>query len=512
MNRTSRPNSFVDLFSFAVSPALGVAIAFTSLCGLARSENDELALMGLEQAWQTNIGGAPLAHGVRSFVIWPHTTAKKEFVTVRSGNRVIQLINGDEIDQEAVDRSIIQGERLETPPTLGLAGAQARAEKLVATYKKIGKSLDVDSFSQRLTYIVTLTSTGILVAIDAETGAILWKSEAGDSRLEMHGPGVSDDYVVVTNGIQMYVYDLAKGNLVTSRRLLFSPTGAPTASGGKAFIPSIEGRLVAYDILDHKVAPIVLRTGTENRLGVIKSADRLFMSWPMGNKFFVANVEKKPALWTSVAMGEQVANLAVASPKGFVYAGRLGTIAHCGTTQDASLLWKNRLATPISKSPVVGHGIVAVVSDEGYLYSLGLDDGLETWERPVSNVKDIVAIGKEHVYVTNSSRSLVALRLADGKETSRSSKVLPQVLPNSISDRLYFVTQFGDLTCLHEEGADQPTFITEFGIAPAAEPTKPSETSPGESTEATQESGNIFGEEKKEGAEAVENVFGGDPL
>ena len=27
---------------------------------------------GLAIAWETNIGGAPLAHGKYSFVIWPH--------------------------------------------------------------------------------------------------------------------------------------------------------------------------------------------------------------------------------------------------------------------------------------------------------------------------------------------------------------------------------------------------------------------------------------------------------
>ncbi|MEQ1827662.1 MAG: PQQ-binding-like beta-propeller repeat protein [Pirellula sp.] len=489
--------------------------ALVLLVGSANSDvkSTSSSQLGLVVAWETNIGGAPLAHGSHSFVVWPHSNAKTEFVTVKSGSRILQQFNGDEIDHAAIERAILQGERLTTTPKLGLEGAKANAEKLVTTYAKMGKTLIVEPFSQRLTYIVTLTSNGILVGIDGETGAILWKSEAGDTRLEMHGPGVSDEYVVMTNGIQLFVFDLAKGNLVATRKLLFSPTGAPTAAGGMAFVPSIEGRLVAYNILDQKAPPIVLRSGTENRIGVVHSSDRNFLGWPMGNRLFIASLGEKPNLWTSIALNESVSNLPVASLKGFVFSGSEGTVVHCGTDRMNSLFWKTRLATPVSKSPVIGQNVVLVVSDEGSLIALDLETGTELWERPVTNINEIASVGKQHAYVTNSSRSLVSIQLSDGKETARSSNVFPKVLPNSVSDRLFFITPSGVLTCMREANADQPTFVADHKTATDATSVKPAPSTEAGTTE-TPEASNIFGEEpmKKETAEETENVFGTDPL
>jgi outer membrane protein assembly factor BamB len=463
---------------------------------------------GLVVAWEVNIGGAPLARGDRSFVLWPHSTAKNEFVTVRSGGKVLQRIHGDEVDQSAVEQAIYKGEKLTQTPRIGLEGAKGRADKLVATYKKIGKTLEVEPYSQRLIYIVTLASNGILEVIDAETGLVYWKTEFGDTRLEMFGPGVSDDYIVVTNGNHLYAFDLLNGGMINSRSLPFTPTGSPSIAGTKAVIPSIDGRLMAYDIVDPKKFPVVLRSGNENRLGVTHSIDRNFISWPTGSKLFIAKAEG-PKLWTSISMSEAVSNTAAATPNGFVFSGREGTIVHCNVERNDSILWKTRLALPVSQSPIVNQDVVLIATDNGMLYGFDLQTGVEIWDKPISNINRLVGISKEHAYAINSSNQLVTIQLSNGQERFRTSSVVPNAIPNAKNDRLYFVTSQGQLTCLREPEAIYPTFVT--SLTPSADD-KPKEAK--ESTESTSSEASPFGEEAAASGEssAASNPFGTDPF
>lgn len=476
---------------FCICSALGFGAAISDSLR-AQVRHDGLTDLGLVVNWEANIGGAPLNNGRSSFVVWPHSTAKREHVTVRLGNRVIAQIAGDEIDNAALEKAIIRGERPKESPKLGLKGATEKAEKLVATYKTLGRSASVESFSQNLTYVVTLATNGILEAIDAESGAVLWQVEAGDATLPMFGPGVSDEHVVITNGNFLQIYDLATGNLINTRQLQYSPTGCPTAMPGKAIVPSILGRTVAYDIAAIKVAPVVLRTGTENRLGTTMSADREFLAWPMQSKLILAKLEREPRLWTSVSFGETLASLPVATQNGFVASTNNGTVFHCNTLRNDSLQWKHRLAVQITKSPVVSKDIVVVVSDDGLMFALKLTDGSEAWEDPVLNINEILSIGKKHVYVRTTSGTLAAYDVATGHEVSRSSIIVPEVIPNSISDRVFIINKNGQLSCLREVDAVEPTFVTTYGVK--ADESKATEVEQ-EDTKPAEEDSSMFGDE-----------------
>jgi hypothetical protein len=147
------------------------------------------------------------------------------------------------------------------------------------------------------------------------------------------------------------------------------------------------------------------------------------------------------------------------------------------------------------------------------LFAIDLTSGAEVWDSPAINVKDLVAIGKEHIYVTNSAKNLVALDISTGRESSRSSILAPTVLPNTMSDRLFFVNSSGQLTCLREINAPFPTFVAEFKSSDVAQ-SKPKlqSTTDGQSKSA-EDTSNVF-----EGAGAAENAsnsadpFGTDPF
>jgi outer membrane protein assembly factor BamB len=521
---------------------LVAGLSFTTLCSFeqARADNspDDLASVGLTVHWEANVGGAPLANGSQSFVLWSHTTEKLEYVNVRfsptqnsrvaikngitklgipSGTigsvtkvisegsrfevefsdsngksigatvmdakdvspidtRIIERIRGEQIDQKKLEQSIINGEKLSKPPRLGLEGATAKAQKLVATYKTLGRKVDIEPFSQRIVYAVTLTTNGILESIDAESGAVLWRTEVGKSTLPMFGPGVSDDYVVVTNGNVFYVYELATGNVVTSRSLAFTPTSCPTVLGDKVIVPSVDGRLIAYDIKKPEVAPGIIRTGTENRLGVVISADRQFFAWPTGSRLIQAKMDKLPVLWNAVGLHESILSLPIATQSGFLASTELGTVFHCSTGREDSLFWKTRLAVQVTQPPLANKELAFIVSDEGNLFALRMQDGSDAWGHHPGNIQNMIAVGKKHLYVKDSRNSLVAIDLATGLESGRSNVILPTVVPNKITDRLIFVTKQGQVTCLREIDASVPSFMTEMNVEATNAPVTPKKT------------------------------------
>ncbi len=494
-----------------------VVLASQMLVSHSRLEADSgadyggIASVGLVTHWQANIGGAPLANGPKSFVVWPHTFEKREYVSIRSGNQIIERIQGSEIDLKAIEATVSSGGRIEKTPTIGLEGAMARANKLVATYKTLGRTVELEPYSQRLVYAVSLTSNGILETMDAETGAVLWRTEVGRSTLPMFGPGVSDEYVAVTNGNDLFVYELTTGNSVMTRKLAYTPTSAPAVVLGKAVVPSVDGRLVSYDIKSQVIAPAIIRSGIENRLGTTLSADLQFLAWPTGNKLVLARMEKTaaensnkkadsiPRLWASVSVDETMASAAVTTQDGFIATTRNGTVMHCSKAREGSLLWKSRLAVQISQSPIVNRELAFLVSDEGFLFALRIADGSDVWGHQPSNIKNLIAVGQKNIYVKDSRNTLVAIDLATGLEAIRTNTVVPSVIPNSISDRLFFVTNQGQVSCLREADATVPTFSVDFAKSEAVAP--PATTNPDDEKKKPAESdteGNPFGDSSSE--------------
>jgi outer membrane protein assembly factor BamB len=480
--------------------------------GLAEVNSHSAATLGLTLAWETNVGGGPLAHGEHSFVIWPHSTAKRESVTVKYGNKVVMQIRGDEIDQEAVDLAIAKGESIEKLPRIGMEGAMKRAEKLAATYETLGKKVVIKpSPSSQLTYIVTLSERGILTTIDADTGEVIWAVEAGDPRLPFYGPGVSDDHVVITNGNYLTIFSLEDGTKLNTRKLQFTATGSPSAMPGKALVPSDGGRLVGYDVKDLKEAPIVLRSGDENRVAIQTSVNRRFVCWPMKSKLILADIENNARLWTSIAAGETVVALPVAVETGYIACGINGTVIHFSTDRVDSIRWKRRLAAQVTKSPVASKDAVFIVSDEEKLFCMSITDGSNLWANPVRNIHDIVSVGKDHVYAVSGSNQLVSIDKATGTEVKVSSIQAPKVLPNSVSDRLYFVDSKGELTCLRETDAESPVYIANFKANNDDASSKKKENlsdEPTESTDAAPVEDSLF-----EGAgDATDDLMGDDPF
>ncbi len=444
-----------------------VGIMVTGGSAQAQLSDRVIAPSGLEIHWEGNLGGAGLARADQSLVMWAHQVERREYVDVFLGNRLIERIDARQVDKAALDRLILEGKPSKPAPVLGMQGAQARAAKLVKTYAIVGRTLTVKQFSEPVIYVVGLASNGILSAFDGESGEVLWQTSLPRGDLTLLGPGVSDDFVTVINGNAYYVMSLKDGNLVTTRRLEFTATAAPVPLQDRILVPSIAGRLVAYDIAHPELAPVVLSGGTENRNGVAISANRDYLAWCSQSSLFIVHNEKRPVMWSRVNVGEPAESRPLATPQGFVFSSNDGTVVHASTNRTGSFLWRTNTARQTSRPPVIGNNRVFSLSDDGQVRALDLQTGAFLWPTPTKNVSSILGVGKEHLYVRDTSGLLASVRLSDGKFTNRTKALLQGVVPNSVNDRFFVVTRDGHVTCLREQGAVQPTMYVEMAEADA---------------------------------------------
>jgi outer membrane protein assembly factor BamB len=447
--------------AFSRSVLLVLVAICISLGVAARSDaqlNDQtVAPAGLEVHWQGSLGGAGLTRAEQNLAIWAHSTERREYVDVFLGDRLIERIDARQVDRQALDRLIIEGKPTKPTPVLGLKGAQERAAKLVKTYAIVGRKLTVKTFSEPVIYVVALASNGILTAFDGETGEVLWQTSVPHTSLQMLGPGVSDDYVTVVNGNYYFVARMADGNLVSTRKLEYTPTSAPVPIQKKIMVPSVGGRLVGYDIEKPLLDPVILRSGRDNMNGTALSTDHDFVAWTSQKSMFLARGNKEPMIWAKVNAGDDVQSRPIPTSKGFLFASNNGTVIHSTTQRIGSYLWRANVSMQTGRPPVVGNGRVFIVSDEGLAACLDLETGRSLWPVTAKNVDRILGIGKEHIYARNTSGMLESIRISDGKVDGRSNVIIPSVVPNSIHDRFFVVTRNGHLTCLREKGAVMPT-------------------------------------------------------
>jgi outer membrane protein assembly factor BamB len=416
---------------------------------------------GLEIQWENNLGGAGLAQGEQSLTLWPHATERREFVDVYVGGRLIERIDARQADRAAIDRLILEGKPLKPTPVLGMEGARARAAELEKTYSILGKQVSTKEFSEPVIYLVAATRNGIISAIDAESGEVLWQSTVPNSYLSIYGPGVSDEHVTVVNGNALYAMELKTGNLLTTSRLLYTPTSSPMPMGDYIMVPSVDGRLMGYHLEKPLIKPIYLRSGIENRNSTAMSINRAFLAWCSQGSLFLVHNEKEPIIWSKVNAGEDADSRPIPTQQGFVFCSHFGTVIHASTNRLGTYLWRSNLGMPTMRSPVVGNNRVFLLSDDGLLACLDLETGNAIWPTRAQNVNQVLGVGKEAVYVRDTTGTLVSLRLSDGQPLARTGTLIQGSIPNSINDRLFVVTRDGHITCLRETGAVKPTMYVD---------------------------------------------------
>jgi hypothetical protein len=363
------------------------------------------------------------------------------------------------------------------------------------------------------------TRSGLIVLMDAETGATRWRTRVGQAYRVAGAPAANTRTVLLVNNTYLYALDRATGQVQWQYRIVGGVSAPLAADDERVWVPNATGRLTEFYLprMETFAAQQAAQAAAGNPLvSEVYGSNRRSTpgpSWftqsvhypeeevgkgPVPFKVWDAatglRLEVKPLVGHQMVMAIGAEGAAVGYQKvpkeegGFfesyrfeadgpitVGGGQFGDVAYLGS-QDANVyavnintgraLWRFTAGEPVVRRP-------AVLEEDIYISSLGnglsridRDSGEPLWRiRRGPRIQDsnpeadrFLAANAKLVYAFDRSGRLLVLDRRLGHRLSVFD-VRDFVFPisNDISDRLYLAANNGLIVCLHDK--DYPKAI-----------------------------------------------------
>ncbi len=357
--------------------------------------------------------------------------------------------------------------------------AELRREIMQAMLKRdlVEEEVKIEQYTIPETTLYTISKTGMLNAVDAETGKLRWRVAVGDRKLPTLGMGANKAHIAVVNGSTVFVLDSRSGKVLWDRTLKDSVAGSPAVNDKYIFVPLDNGRLqtLPFETQGLGQATYVALGQTSNHSAPILEGSSVAWATSRGVTVAPSNaigsmrfrIETESAISSSPASRGGI--IFVASQQGFIYAV---------SERDSDLLWRYPTGERISHDPIPLGDDLYVITESNNLFRFDARTGAAKpgWERPMRDVVQYVGAGENHLYILDSAGQLVTIDRESGTILGRvSSDLSLRTFSNLQSDRLYVCHKTGLIQCLREPGSDRPMFHSgEFTeIVKADSPTDP---------------------------------------
>jgi outer membrane protein assembly factor BamB len=336
---------------------------------------------------------------------------------------------------------------------LGRAGAERKANKLVQQYKQAGLKAEMKTRVLPEITIYGVSNTGVVEAIDAETGRTRWTTTVGKRDYPVEAPGANDDYVAVLNGSSLYLLDQATGAIVW-RRITRGAPGAGTAiSDNYVFVPMIGGTIEGYDIQDgHRPPWIYQGHGRALIQPVIAGTN---VAWPTdAGHLYVAEANRTGIKYRIEATKTIVARATALPPDRLITLSTDGYV-YCLHASSGGLQWQFSTGEPLMKPAVVIGDAVFVVTDNDNLYRLSAATGQEVWWAP--RVREVITASENRLYcIGDTGRMIIFDANSGGRLGMLSTEILDLKLVNYQTDRIFIGSTSGVIQCLREVQSEWP--------------------------------------------------------
>ncbi len=332
-----------------------------------------------------------------------------------------------------------------------------------------------------------VTDSGLVTALDAETGARLWTKRFGQPGVPALGPAANDEYLGVVSGSKLYIMNRANGRLLWTRDLGSAPSSGPALTRKYAFVAMVTGRIEAYKLDEPEKQPWYYQSKGRTHLQPTTTGN--FVSWPTSLGILYVCRADDPAVRFRLESNDDIVT-SPAEKAPYLYIASLDGNLYCMEEEGGLQKWRYTTGYAIVSSPAIVGDRAYVASLEPVLHAVDAATGTALWKAP--GVSHFGAQGKERVYASDQFGNLLILDLKTGQPIGglRTAEGL-HTLVNDQSDRLFLVNDRGLVQCFHELDAEQPTV---YRVPPTAEATEPADgkkpapaEAPAEATEAAPE-------------------------
>ena len=446
------------------------AVAVTFLAtGVAQANDDTVSdaiihRAGLQVEWSTHSGA-----GAREGIADWHLNVNENKATTH-----YSISAGKFREKFSENKLSPFGKPLSQDQSYGVEDyIDVRKRVLTAELKHLGDvetEIKVDQYSLPESTIYLLTSTGVVSAIDADTGALKWKDRVGDPLLKSVGVGASNDHVAVVNGSTMYCFAAGSGKLLFSAKCRHAVSAGPTISEERIYVPLVNGRLEVFKIHEGGVNSSSFAAVGESTSSPLVTEKTISWTTDRGLMNVVAKYGGR-----SVSYQLRADDAIVGQPvfqSGVFFVTSLDGFVYALDEDRGSVKWQVSTGAGISQSPAVFDGFVYVVNDNNEMFKFDAQQGYNApgWEKPRKGIGMIVGAGQKDIFVIDNTGNLKVLSQGSGAVLSSVPfGAVDKVLANQQSDRLYLANRQGLVQCIREVASAVPHFHSgEFGSTAVA--------------------------------------------
>ncbi|MFW6169289.1 MAG: PQQ-binding-like beta-propeller repeat protein [Planctomycetota bacterium] len=398
---------------------------------------------GLTRAWYTQLRIAPGSQSTVEFCLHVNSTQAQTIFRVIPDRGPIASFSDRDLD--------IFGE------PLGEEGAEDAAADKAELLKRLGVDSRIEQSVVPDSTMYASTNSGMIHAIDAETGRPRWTKAVGTMRYPTSSPAATDTRLAIVNGQTLYILETENGQILEERRVVGGPGAGPAISSNHVYLPLLNGQLKAYTIGPN--APSWLNTypalGRTERPPTIAGQ---YVVCANQQGAIVVIVEGERGVRARLRVKNELSGpIRYAPPRQILAMTTTGDL-YSFDLGSKQMMWRYVSGHQTSQPPaVVGDNVFVMTRDSGVL-AVSTENGEALWPTPYQDAHQFVAATDNHVYCMTERKELVALDLTTGRPVSRISlNLTDRAFANMQTDRIYIVTQNGALQCFHELGADLPT-------------------------------------------------------
>lgn len=359
--------------------------------------------------------------------------------------------------------------------------------------------------------LLVQTRTGVLDAIETDSGRIRWSRRLGNPQHPSLTPGGNANFVTTINGRTAYVLNRFTGDVLWSRQFEGVPGAGAALGDTQLFIPMADGSVLAFPAAvmerkqDDPLAGIVetvekqepqelteaevveAERQRQNRLAIEKGFGEHLVCQSFGRIYV------QPICTTN---GEGVESLAWQTDRGSVYLGRvqlgelkrflivsqiavrsevagkmgwaprvLGTdglivfgaadgVIWAVSDRTGEAAWHFPTNQPISQQVAVVGTAVYAPTDLGGMFCIEVATGQKRWRAP--GIVQFVSASKDRVYAVDSNRRIAVLDIATGQRISALDAYRLEKVVNLQTDRIFLASSGGMIQCIHEIGLPEP--------------------------------------------------------
>lgn len=426
--------------------AFGICSA-ASVPSQAQISSSEARKMGMQTAWKSQVQMPRVGSGIVSSHLRVEPNQPRRYAVVELPEKTIR-VSADQLDRDG--------------NPIGLEEAKKQAGEQAA--RLLGKSsgFQVAEVTVPRIQLVLVTNDGLVQALDAESGQLLWSTSCGNSGAPAHPAAASPLGVVVIHGVSLYLLAWDSGKIIKQQNLRFATANAVAVCNDVAFVSDFTGRVELYGLdIPRKPWGYVLNGRAVGNPVSLADQSLCAVATATGYVYVFIGGEE-PGVWIRYDASSPITGC-LAAGNGAFYAGDIrGVLAKINVSERlGSIQWEYRSGRTITAAPLVVGGQVIAATESGDAFSIEDATGNATWTQSALGLQAPIATAANRVFFTSSAGSIYALHAETGEVIAKSSELeLANPIINSVDDRLYVVTSTGQLQCLQPIGGELPVMIT----------------------------------------------------